>query len=248
VAEIAVVEVGARVALPGPAALRATGSAQHVVLADALEAITQFLGAPVELSAVAWSDAAAPPPSEVVLAEWRSGTEGAPDIWTWDVCDASARSSAAARIHVRTAPGLVRESAMGVRTDRRPMELDPALRIGARHTLIRRIGLEDTTDHVRGRRPVLATPVMLGFMEQSAQALLDPHLLPDHATVGAHLDVAHLRPAFLGEDVEVTAVLIGMNRRRAAHHVVATVGARVVGAGRHENHIVGHGRLDRDAG
>jgi len=116
--------------------------------------------------------------------------------------------------------------------------LSPRLEMGA--SAERDVPVDETnsTDHLGGRRQLLATPDMIEQMERTGADLLEPYLLEGFGALGAHNDIAHSRPAYLGETVHYRAVLVGASGPRLVYAVSATVGDRVVGHGRHESHVV----------
>ena len=85
---------------------------------------------------------------------------------------------------------------------------------------------------------VLATPQMIGLMEQAAVAALD-HLLPEgHGSVGTRVEVSHLAATPVGGQVSACATLTEVDGRRVVFDVVAYEGTTKIGEGRHERFIV----------
>jgi predicted thioesterase len=78
------------------------------------------------------------------------------------------------------------------------------------------------TRHAGGHRGgVLTTPSMIAFMEEVAQAVIQPYLPPDHTTVGFEVSVRHLAPTLLGERFSVIAELLEANGRKLLFRVDA---------------------------
>lgn len=183
---------------------------------------------------------------ELQLAEWWPPATGRDEL-VWIV-------RAGAQGALRTAGSLrmrlsgVAPATVGVTRDLVAPEMHPGLTLGTTHETLVTVTAELTTAHVEGATPVLATPSMLGLMEMAAQELVADHLAPGHTTVGAHLDVSHLRPSFLDEQVTVRATLVGMARRRLTFAVSAVVADRLLGQGRHQSHVVPLGGLDVSSG
>ena len=94
-----------------------------------------------------------------------------------------------------------------------------------------------------GDMPVLATPVMIALMENAAMLAVDQTLPPEQTTVGAHIDVSHLRPTPVGAEVIATAELTAVDDRRLTFHVVAMQDDRVIGEGTHVRFIVDRDRF-----
>ncbi len=88
---------------------------------------------------------------------------------------------------------------------------------------------------------VLATPQMIGWMEQAAVQAVDPLLPGGLCTVGAHLDVRHLAATPPGGSVTATALLIEIEGRRLTFQISAHDDAGPIGQGTHTRYIV---RLD----
>ena len=85
---------------------------------------------------------------------------------------------------------------------------------------------------------VLATPCMIGFMEDVAFTLAQKYLKDGETTVGYHVDVKHLAPAPIGSEVKVRATLIEVNGRRLKFKVEAYYNDKKIGEGIHERVIV----------
>ncbi|GAA0733675.1 hypothetical protein Drose_20545 [Dactylosporangium roseum] len=90
---------------------------------------------------------------------------------------------------------------------------------------------EATTDHVSGAEPVLSTPSLIAFMEDTAADVLRPHFGPATESLGTWIGIRHTGPARVGQEVAVTAVLADVRGRRYLFDVEATVDGRPVGDG-----------------
>ncbi|MFQ5859698.1 MAG: thioesterase family protein [Anaerolineae bacterium] len=105
---------------------------------------------------------------------------------------------------------------------------------------VRRI-VEDrhTARHLgSGNVSVLATPIMVGLMEEAAIAAVD-HLLPDgQNTVGIHLDVKHLAPTPVGMEVIIRAELTDIDGRILTFRVTAVDESEQIGEGTHKRAII----------
>ena len=110
-----------------------------------------------------------------------------------------------------------------------------ALEIGARGEATLTVGEEQTaaTFGAGGVR-VLATPVMIGLMENAAWQAVEA-LLPEGETpVGTVVNVRHLAATPVGEQVVATAELTEMDGRRLVFRVSARDEHRQIGEGIHE--------------
>ena len=85
---------------------------------------------------------------------------------------------------------------------------------------------------------VLSTPSMIALMEIVARDSVQPYLPPGETTVGIAVNVRHLAPAPVGEEVTVKSKLVEVDRRRLIFEVECLYGDTVVGEGTHERFIV----------
>jgi len=85
---------------------------------------------------------------------------------------------------------------------------------------------------------VLATPRMIGLMENSALAAVDLHLPKGYVTVGTSLNVKHIAATPVGMKVRVSAELIEIDGKRLVFKVEAYDEVEKIGEGLHERYIV----------
>jgi predicted thioesterase len=96
---------------------------------------------------------------------------------------------------------------------------------------------------------VLATPVMIGLMENAAWRAVESALPQGETTVGTLVNVRHLAATPVGEQVVATAELVAIEGRRLTFHVTARDAHRPIGEGTHERTAVNLERfLSRLAG
>lgn len=101
------------------------------------------------------------------------------------------------------------------------------------------IKTEHAASHVgTGEVEVLSTPAMITFMEKTARQCVQPKLSEGDITVGTRVDIRHLSPIPIGENLKVTAQLLETNERRLMFKVKAEWRNEVVGKGKHERFIV----------
>ena len=118
------------------------------------------------------------------------------------------------------------------------------MNIGLTHTSVLTVGDAQTAQAMgSGDMPVLATPVMIALMENAAMLAVDQELPEEQTTVGAHIDVSHLKPSPVGAEVFATAELTEVEDRRLTFHVVAMQGDQVIGEGTHVRYIVSRERF-----
>lgn len=89
---------------------------------------------------------------------------------------------------------------------------------------------------------VLATPVMIGLMEDAARHLVDSRLEPGQMTVGVNLNITHLAPTPIGMRVTARAELTAVEGRRLTFTVEAHDDREKIGEGTHTRAII---TLDR---
>jgi fluoroacetyl-CoA thioesterase len=78
---------------------------------------------------------------------------------------------------------------------------------------------------MRARRlaaDVFSTPVMIGLMERTCVELTEPYLDENEQTVGIHVDVGHMAPTKIGQNVTVTMELLEMKGGKLRDAVSAT--------------------------
>lgn len=118
------------------------------------------------------------------------------------------------------------------------------MNIGLTHTSVLLVGDAHTAQAMgSGDMPVLATPVMIALMENAAMLAVDQELPEEQTTVGAHIDVSHLKPSPVGAEVFATAELTEVEDRRLTFHVIAMEGDQIIGEGTHVRYIVSRERF-----
>jgi len=92
---------------------------------------------------------------------------------------------------------------------------------------------------------VLATPVLVGFCEECARTLVDPHLPPGRKTVGTSIRLDHLAATPLGMRVTVTARLAEIDGRRLRFEIDAHDEVEPVGRATHERFVIDADRFEK---
>ncbi|MGH7784372.1 MAG: thioesterase family protein [Candidatus Binatia bacterium] len=99
-----------------------------------------------------------------------------------------------------------------------------------------------TTLDMRARQlsaDVFSTPAMIGLMERTCVELTEPYLDENEQTVGIHIDVRHLAPTRIGQNVTVTAELLEVNGNKIGYAVAASNDRGVkIGDGTHRRAII----------
>jgi fluoroacetyl-CoA thioesterase len=85
---------------------------------------------------------------------------------------------------------------------------------------------------------VLATPIMIGLMEDAARRLVDPRLEPGQMSVGVNLNVTHLAATPVGMQVTARAELLAADGRWLTFKVEAHDEKEKVGEGTHTRAII----------
>ncbi|HEX2152394.1 MAG TPA: hotdog domain-containing protein [Acidimicrobiia bacterium] len=120
-----------------------------------------------------------------------------------------------------------------------------SLQPGARHQIEVTVSEDMSPEHL-APIVVLATPRMIGLMEEASTRAVQPHLdQSDQTTVGTHVDVSHESAAREGEVVVVEAELAAVDGSRLNFRVEARVGDRVIGRGTHRRYVVDRSRFAR---
>ena len=99
---------------------------------------------------------------------------------------------------------------------------------------------EHTAAHIgSGSVKVLATPMMIAFMEITSRTLLDKHLPVGFSSVGTRVDVRHLAPTALGKAVRIQVEVEAIEGKKITLQVSALEGEKKVGVGTHEGYLIG---------
>ncbi len=86
---------------------------------------------------------------------------------------------------------------------------------------------------------VLSTPSMIGLMERTCVELLTPYMDEGEQTVGFHVDVKHLAPTKIGQNVRITAALLEVKEKKFRFAVEAVNDQGVkIGEGTHRRALI----------
>ncbi|MDY7101403.1 MAG: hotdog domain-containing protein [Actinomycetota bacterium] len=83
-----------------------------------------------------------------------------------------------------------------------------------------------------GDVPVLATPLLVGLCEKATVLALEDRLEPDQTSVGMRVQLEHLQPTKVGEEVRAEALLEKIEGRRLTFTVSAHDEHGLVGVAR----------------
>ena len=110
---------------------------------------------------------------------------------------------------------------------------------GAVHEVSQTVTPEVTADAMGNRGvQVLATPFLIGLLENAAAGVLIPHLPPGASTVGTMVEMRHLAATPVGMTVRAKATLLEGDGRRYLFQVEAWDDTDKVAEGRHERAVV----------
>ena len=96
-----------------------------------------------------------------------------------------------------------------------------------------------------GSYRVLATPIMIGFMEMNSHRLLAEGLPEGFSSVGVRVEVSHLAPTPLGMKVRVRSQVLAVEDQRITFQVEAWDDQEQIGTGRHERVVIDESRFLR---
>lgn len=86
--------------------------------------------------------------------------------------------------------------------------------------------------------PVLATAIMIGFIEQTCIEGLRPYLTEAQPTVGTHVDISHVAPTPVGLTVRADVELVHIEGRTLTFRVRCHDDKDLIGEGIHKRAII----------
>ncbi|NAY89872.1 MAG: thioesterase [Desulfurococcales archaeon] len=89
-----------------------------------------------------------------------------------------------------------------------------------------------------GSVDVLSTPSLISFMEDACKTLAEMFIEQSKVTVGTHIDVYHVSPAMLGDEVEIEAKVLSIKGKKLEFFIQAWSGNTLIGYGIHERAVV----------
>lgn len=94
-----------------------------------------------------------------------------------------------------------------------------------------------------GDLQVFATPAMVALMEHAAMTAVAAELPEGATTVGAEMNVEHIKPSGLGAEITATAVLTAVEGRKLTFNVGARDAEGMIGEGVHVRYVVDRERF-----
>ena len=117
--------------------------------------------------------------------------------------------------------------------------MENTLKVGMSNTVEAQSTEETTALEMKsGSLKVLATPMMMCLMEQSAAELVERNLPDDLTSVGIAVNISHKAPTPIGLSVRAEAVITKVDGRKITFDVKAFDGVDEIGSGTHERFIV----------
>ena len=106
------------------------------------------------------------------------------------------------------------------------------------------VGTRDGAHRVgSGKIAVLATPVMIGLIEEAALDAVETKLPDGMQSLGTHLDVSHIAATPIGMTVSATAELTEIDGRKLTFRVEAHDEKELIGEGTHTRAVVAEDRF-----
>ena len=99
-----------------------------------------------------------------------------------------------------------------------------------------------------GDLEVFATPAMVALMENAAMTAVSGALPEGATTVGAEMNVTHIKPSGLGAEIVATAVLTEAEGRKLTFNVGARDAEGMIGEGIHIRYMVDRQRFMEKVG
>lgn len=94
-----------------------------------------------------------------------------------------------------------------------------------------------------GDLEVFATPAMVALMEHAALMAVAASLPEGTTTVGAEMNVTHIKPSALGAEIVASAVLTEIEGRKLTFNVGARDAEGMIGEGVHIRYVVDRERF-----
>lgn len=106
------------------------------------------------------------------------------------------------------------------------------------------VGEEHSAIHIgSGSSRVLATPMMIAFMERVSHALLAEYLPTGYSSVGTLVNVRHVAPTPIGKNVRIRTEITEVDDRRVVFTVQAWDERELIGMGQHERFVIEEARF-----
>ena len=113
------------------------------------------------------------------------------------------------------------------------------MEVGMKYEIDRVVTEDDTAAKAAsGSVEVLATPVMIAWMEEASLRLAQKELEEGFTTVGTEVNIKHLKGTLVGKTVKVLSTLKEIDRKRLVFDVEVIEDGVAVGTGSHTRFII----------
>ena len=89
-----------------------------------------------------------------------------------------------------------------------------------------------------GDLEVVGTPALVALMENAAMLAVAPYLPEEDTTVGGQIELSHLKPTRIGKEIDATATLVKIDRKKLFFEIVAHEDNEIIGKANHIRFIV----------
>ena len=118
------------------------------------------------------------------------------------------------------------------------------LEVGMKYEIDRVVTENDTAAKAAsGSVEVLATPVMIAWMEEASLRLAQKELEEGLTTVGTEVNIKHLKGTLVGKTVKVLSTLKEIDRKRLVFDVEVIEDGVAVGTGSHTRFIYRYSKI-----
>lgn len=96
-----------------------------------------------------------------------------------------------------------------------------------------------------GTVPVLATPALIGFMENIASDLAQKSLAPSETTVGFYIEAEHLSPTARKQEIYIHAQITGIQEKIITFQIEAHQEEKLIGKAVHKRAIINRKEFEK---
>lgn len=119
------------------------------------------------------------------------------------------------------------------------MKISQLVTEGQQYSETYQVSSDDTADALGNSGvKVLSTPKMIRLMETTATKIIDQALPEGYRPVGTSINVDHMNPAFVGEEVLSEATIESIKGQKIYYHVKVTKNNQVIGEGSYEQQVI----------
>lgn len=113
------------------------------------------------------------------------------------------------------------------------------LKTGLNTTSTFKIKSTETAKFIKsGSLPVLATPVLCAYIEETCVKASENHLPKGFTTVGFHIELDHIAPSAVNSEISVVAKLIHVDGKKLEFEAIAKEKTKTIGHAKHLRMIV----------